>query len=116
MSAEGSHLFSRSVNGSDPGGTARIVEVPEAAPPRSGIGGAADGPMTSPRVGLVNGERRCGFDFCGMKRGPNEGTILRTDEGFVCPIYYDEAAIDRIARKAPQLLPQLLAELARNQR
>jgi hypothetical protein len=92
------------------GGTARSVEFPEVEPPRSGIAGATDGPMTSP-LGDAAKKRK---PFAGMKRYPDEGNIIHMTEGLVCPIYYDEAAIERVRQRTPWLLPELLAELDRN--
>lgn len=116
MNADSFHSLTRPANGADPRGTARRVEVPEVDPPRSGIAGATDGPMTSPRVGHVSGATPRRLRFSEMTRGRDEGRILRTAEGFICPIYYDAAAFDHIAKKAPQLFPELLAELEANKR
>jgi len=116
MNAGSSRILVGPANESDPEGTARSVEVPEVEPPRSGIAGSTDGPMTSLRVGHVSGARAKRFHFGGPKGGPDEGKILRTSEGFICPIYYDKRAIEHIAKKAPQLLPELLAELERKRR
>ena len=92
------------------GGTARSVEVPEVEPPRSGIAGSTDGPMTSPLGDAATKKK----PFAGMTRGPGEGKLIHTAEGWVCPLYYDEAAIERVRKRTPWLLPELLAELERN--
>jgi hypothetical protein len=91
------------------GETEGSVEVPEVEPPRSGIAGSTDGPMTSPF-----GDAAKKKWFAGMKRYPGEGKIIRSAEGLVCPIYYDQAAIERVRQRTPWLLPELLAELERN--
>jgi len=95
------------------GGTVRSVEVPEVEPPRSGIVGATDGPKTSPSDGRASGSNKR-LLFVGQKRRPGEGKISRTTEGCVFEMFYDEAAIDRVAQRTPWLLPELLAELERN--
>jgi hypothetical protein len=94
------------------GGNASAVEVPEVEPPRSGIAGATDGPMTSP-LGDAGEPKR---PFAGMKRNPGEGKIIHTSEGWVFPLSYDQAAVSRVQQRTPWLLAELLAELERNRR
>lgn len=97
------------------GGTARSVEVPEVEPPRSGIVGATDGPKTSPPDGRASESKKRPL-FAGQKRRPGEGKITRTAEGCVFEMFYDEKAIERVAQRAPWLLPELMAELERNRK
>lgn len=108
MSAESSEPLT--AQASALGGTARSVEVPEVEPPRSGIAGSTDGPMTSPLGDAATVQK----PFAGTKRYPGEGKIVRTHGGFECSLYYDSAAIERVKQRTPWLLSELLRELESN--